>query len=218
MKRFIMPLFYLGSTPLLFAAPVKAVSPSFDCQAAKSKVEKAICNDENFSSYDILLSKTYSQKKSDPNFSKDYQSWIKDRNSCNSKDEHDLTICLRNQYAVVFGLLYEKYDGPTEPLIPSKECIFPLIGHMNGDQGFYAMRLISSIRGCDNLNLTVNQSEKPATVTFLSKEGKVYYYQYTNSDSNNEVIGVSFSLRYITRSYNKKTVKDPTLVMTVESN
>ncbi|RYE38850.1 MAG: hypothetical protein EOP48_26480, partial [Sphingobacteriales bacterium] len=100
----LIALLFLGTPSFLLASEKNHNSPSFDCRAAKSKVEKAICDDAVFSSYDVLLSKTYSQKKSDPTFAKSYQSWTKDRNACNyANDDHNLKVCLRNQYALVFG-------------------------------------------------------------------------------------------------------------------
>lgn len=145
--------------------------PSFDCAKAKSAVESSICKNPDLSYWDKLLAETYNQKKSNVEFKKDYLSWLKDRDSCNLSGKGAL-YCLKGKYASILGLIYTKYDGPVKPIVPNVECFRPFLPLMNGDQGFYAVRLISTYRGCDNLNLNLAGRDADAKyeVTFIEKK------------------------------------------------
>jgi hypothetical protein len=196
---------------LIFSASAfGADNPSFDCKKAKTPVEKTICKDPQLSVYDSMLAEAFQKNKANPQFQKDYSIWLKDRNSCNKEEP---SFCLREKYAVIFSLILNKYDGFATPFIPDKQCFKPFLLEMNGDQGFYAVRVISSIRGCGNLNFNLNASEKDQ-VSFLNKKGNVYYYKYTEEDSGIYTIGVRYELKYVIQDGRP----EPTLVMSLVSS
>lgn len=188
---------------------------SFDCQKAKTEVEKAICHDSNFAQWDVILSETFKEKKGNASFKTEYLKWLELRNSCKGQW---IEGCLREKYAIIFGQLYTKYNGPTRPIIPHFQCFRPLLPMANGDQGFYAMRVISSIRGCHNLNLNLEglDPKEKFEVSFLEKKDAIYFYSFKETFEN-EVhiyrIGVTFELQEIMDSNLKK--REPTLVMSL---
>ena len=93
----------------LFAAFAEAAS--FNCEIAKSNIEKLICSNPEISSLDENLSKSYIDAKSKaqkPDFlTKDQIEWLERRNKC--KDE----LCLKNEYKsrVEFLAKWSKYEN-----------------------------------------------------------------------------------------------------------
>lgn len=195
---------------LIFSTSTFASNPSFNCDKAKTPVEKTICENAELSTYDSMLAETFKKNINNPQFKKNYSIWLKERNSCNKANP---LYCLREKYALIFSLILNKYDGFATPFTPDKQCFKPFLPEMNGDQGFYAVRVISSIRGCGNLNTNLNASEKDQ-VNFLNKKGDVYYYKYTEEDSSSYTIGVKYELRYVTQGGKS----EPTLAMFLVSH
>ncbi|WP_141734524.1 hypothetical protein [Oligoflexus tunisiensis] len=179
-------------------------------------MEKVICKDDEFARWDLILAKTYVQKKNDGAFKKEYQSWLKERDSCNNQTA--LGNCLREQYARIFGAIYEKHDGPAEPLLPDAECFLPMVRGMNGDEGFYAVRVISRYLNCGKLNINLQKVDTGAKyeVSFVGKRGPTYYYllkETYEKEFYQHEIGVQFAVKEIIHKY--PPGKSFTLVMSL---
>lgn len=96
--------FFLGIL-ILFGIPelVFAVGPSFDCKKAKTKIEKAICSDQELSLLDFKLGhvhregKLYSKYFDEmENYNQKAKIWLRNRNR-ECKDEN-IKKCLNNKY------------------------------------------------------------------------------------------------------------------------
>jgi len=189
--------------------------PSFDCAKATTKVERAICEEEELAHYDSLLATTFSVKKKDSKFLKAYTSWLKERNQCNATQD-PVNFCLRKKYVLIFDRILNDFGGFENAFTPSAECFRPLLPVMNGDQGFYSVRVISEIRGCGNLNLNLEKIAPAAKYAahFLRKKGKIYYYQITET-YDNEASKFDIGVRFEKKSVSDATRASPTLVMTL---
>lgn len=185
----------------MFAAalPATAAQPSFDCTKAQGFVEHAICDSEQFAGFDRALAATYRALREQPEFKTAYADWLRQRNACSDND------CLRERYLDLFERVFSRHGGTVEPpLVPHPQCLRPLLPQMNGDQGFYAMRVVAPIRACDDLNFNLETSDPSAEYTsrFIERRGDVYFFQLEEhskeyASTSAYRIGVRFSVARI---------------------
>lgn len=71
-----------------------ATKPGFDCAAARSQVEKLICNDRNLINADSWMSHTYRNAEKTDATVATQKLWLKKRNLCNTSE------CLLESYSV----------------------------------------------------------------------------------------------------------------------
>lgn len=117
------------------AAPCLAVNTqaaSFDCAKASTKVEKAICADEELSKLDEDLGKAYSEalpKAPDPESLKQQQKqWLRERNKCSD------TACLKQAYQTRLSTLVKapttaQTNEAEEHVLSGANTKKPLYGH-----------------------------------------------------------------------------------------
>jgi uncharacterized protein len=76
---------------------VNAEAASFDCERARTNVEKMICADEDISAYDIILADLYRESRAkepqNDRLKEQQFNWIKNRDKCANR------ICLFNSYS-----------------------------------------------------------------------------------------------------------------------
>lgn len=198
----------LSFSSFAFANP----KASFDCTKATTKVEQAICQNDDFAHYDTLLSETYKDKKKDAQFLKMYKTWMQSRNSCNSSG--NVSFCLNQKYVEVIASILRKFQGFSKPYIPSSECFRPFLPLMNGDQGFYAVRVISEFRGCGNLNINLEKSGGKAEVKFLTYKNNTYYYEFTET-FDKEVYTYTLGVNFEKKEVKDRKSSSSTLVMSL---
>ncbi|WP_062059042.1 lysozyme inhibitor LprI family protein [Cellvibrio sp. OA-2007] len=147
MKVFILVIFLFSSN--------ESLSASFNCDLAKSKIEKLICSDSEISKKDDELAKIYyevNDKSLDNGFLIEKQKqWLKERNRCQSEkcimDKYVERIqvvsrWLEDEKNIDDFFLYRKYVGGDRysesiygEIIIDKDSIFWSNGGRNGSSG-----------------------------------------------------------------------------------
>lgn len=106
-------LFILGTTASILAMMTAAQAASFDCRKAATKVEKAICADDELSSLDEEMAATYQlalKKGKASDVKAEQREWLKERNSCDGEGAtgyDSMDDCIKQQYSYrLFALSY----------------------------------------------------------------------------------------------------------------
>ncbi|QJB69394.1 pentapeptide repeat-containing protein [Parasphingorhabdus halotolerans] len=103
---------------------VIASNPSFDCSAARSKVEEEICGEsaKDLRLLDRQIAVSYKRAKvADPKVTASQQAWLRARNQCNA--EEYAADCIRESYALRKGQLLGQL-GESDWLAAGEEALF----------------------------------------------------------------------------------------------
>jgi uncharacterized protein len=123
-KRLAAASFFTAAAAI---APINALAASFDCAKAKSKIEKAICADQELSNFDEYLGRYYAgaletAKDAASCVKADQKAWVKRaRDVCGAKASC-LTEVYLNRLSTLSGLqpgmnLIEIADLPRAPIL-----------------------------------------------------------------------------------------------------
>lgn len=95
---------------LLSSAPVaSAQNPSFDCEAARSDVQRLICGDDEFAAMDLELATAFAgalaraSAQGVTDLQHDQDSWVETRDRCGRTS--DIRACTLSAYAERLGQL-----------------------------------------------------------------------------------------------------------------
>ncbi len=99
-KRGILVLLIMIMSPVpACAANNKQIEPSFNCAKISDGVEKIICDSEELSQLDVVLSKVYkTSREIYPNIKQEQRAWLKKRNSCREERGESQQSCLKHSY------------------------------------------------------------------------------------------------------------------------
>jgi len=100
-----------AALPLPYSAAM-AKEPSFNCDAAKTKVEKLVCEDKLLSALDAKMAAVYKEARAknakDKSIAAGQVDWMKRRNKC--ENDPELYDCVKREYALRLSYLQAKYD------------------------------------------------------------------------------------------------------------
>ena len=111
----------------------------------------------------------------------------------------------------------KSHGGFTLPFVPDFECFRPLMPYLNGDQGFYAVRIVSSDKSCGQLRrnlLATDDGLDRRTVKYHARFKEVISYEIEETWGAHEyrhMIRVRFDLRWV----KVDGLRQPTVVMTL---